>query len=221
MSAPDGASLWSKTDRVGPLFRFLRSRPTAWRDLPRWVRDWFGSPLDRRQPWWPYSVARSIAQELKPGASVFEYGGGGSTLWLEDRGCLVTTIEHDPGWYEQLVTVVGPSTTVRLVPAAANGSLTSTAAPGRFFDAYVAAVDELPPDSQDLVIVDGRARVACVMAAMRRVRPGGLLLLDDSERQEYEPARRALQAWTATTFTGLKPGGLFESETTVWRRPVA
>jgi predicted O-methyltransferase YrrM len=41
------------------------------------------------------------------------------------------------------------------------------------------------PGELDLVVVDGRARVACVRQALPRLASDGVLLLDNADRDEY------------------------------------
>ena len=190
------------------------------RDLirhPQWLRDQSASPLAMRTPWWPYGAVAWVAESLPVGARVFEYGGGGSTLWLEDHSAVVTVVEHDEGWRTQLAAALRPGATLLFRPPAPSGAVTSVAAPG-YFDAYVAAIGDQADISLDLVIVDGRARVECARRAMPKVRPGGLLLLDDTDRARYRPAVEMLTGWERHVFTGLKPGQRLPAQTSVWRR---
>ena len=41
------------------------------------------------------------------------------------------------------------------------------------------------PGEFDLVVVDGRARVACLQHAAKRLAPGGIVLFDDTQRPRY------------------------------------
>ena len=74
-----------------------------------------------------------------------------------------------------------PSTSLMHRGTISIGKISSDVDPG-FFDDYVAAINDELDNSLDLVIVDGRARVECVRRAMPKVKPGGLLLLDDTGR---------------------------------------
>ena len=200
------------------LAKFLLAHPRQMSQLPRWLRQRSQSPVDLRVPWWPYDAAAWIARELPPGARVFEYGGGGSTLWLQDHGAVVTVVEHDPVWYEQLTEALPAGTRVLRRGTDAAGRITSQVDAG-FFDSYVAAIDEEPDGSLDLVVVDGRARVDCVRRAMPKVKPGGLLILDDAARDRYRPAIDLLRRWQQNRFSGLKPGDPLPAQTSAWRRP--
>lgn len=185
---------------------------------PEWLRQRNGFTTELRTPWWPYDAVSWVDANLSSGARVFEYGGGGSTLWLEDRGAIITTVEHDESWYRQLAVQLAPGAELLFRPRAASGSVTSAVAPG-FFDEYVAAIDEQPDSSLDFVIVDGRSRVACARHALQKVKPEGLLLIDDTDRERYRPVIEMLKTWERHVFTGLKPGQRSPAQTSVWRCP--
>ena len=196
----------------------LVAHPRELARLPQWLRQRRAATMTLRSPWWPYAAVEWVASALPPQPRVFEYGGGGSTLWLEDRGAIVTVTEHDEGWHRELAGQLAYGTALLFRPPAATGSINSVAAPG-YFDDYVAAIDGEPDSSLDLVIVDGRARVECARRAMSKVKPGGLLLLDDTNRARYRPAEQTLSGWERHVFTGLKPGGGVPCQTSTWRRP--
>lgn len=183
--------------------------PSLAREVPRWARDsgQRRDPLAARQPWWNYKVREFVAARLRPSSRVFEFGGGASTLWLVDQGCDVHTVEHDIEWHRQLVERVRGRAEVDLIP------------PADSYDAYVNSISSQPDGTFDLVIVDGRERVRCGLAAMSKVKQGGMLLLDDSDRDCYRPLHESLAIWLGTHLRGLKPGDWEPSQTSVWIRP--
>ncbi len=150
--------------------------------------------LDR--PWWTYPATAAVEQhlaELDGRARVFEYGAGASSVWLARRAGQVHSVEHDPGFAvvmrrvlaeqglaDRLTLLEVPPTVsdAPRVPSARRGEA------GRDYADYVAALDAVPGEL-DLVVVDGRARVACLEAAARRLAPGGIVLFDDSQRPRY------------------------------------
>ena len=209
------------TERL-PIYRrvvgHVVRRPLELDTLSRWMADRQLAPLERRSPWWPYTLPPWLLATLPKGANVYEFGAGGSTLWLEDHGFAVTSVESDPDWYATLRDVVRASTRLRLVEPAQHGVVASEVAPG-FYDDYVADIGRFPDEEFDLVIVDGRCRVAATMMSMAKVRPGGLLLLDDSQRSRYHSLFSTLADWPVQTFLALRPGGSPPAPTTVWRKP--
>lgn len=198
----------------------LVSRPQDLRWLTRWLRQRKLSTLDSRLPWWPYEMVELVDSVLPSNAMVLEFGGGGSSLWLHDRGAQLTVVEHNPNWARVLRTHLPGN--VRLIeePPTASGKVKSVVEEGHF-DNYVESACAISDNSLDLVIVDGRARVECVRAAKSKVRPGGRLLLDDSDRPRYEGAHASMADWPETRITGLKIGSNYPATTSLWTRPVS
>src|SRR4051794_37129916 len=84
------------------LSRFLVRHPREVVHLRRWWPVRHSAPLDLRVPFWPYDAVRFVKRQLPYAATVFEYGSGGSTLWLTDQGARVIAIEHHPDWHSRL-----------------------------------------------------------------------------------------------------------------------
>lgn len=144
-------------------------------------------------PWWTFGAVDAVGEflEERPGARVFEWGSGASTIWLSRRGAKVTAVEHDPGWAEAVgaKTAGFPDTKVIAVPSAAEGAIPSgkKGFRGQYFDAYVRAIrDHEGPF--DLIVIDGRAREACLLEAIPKLARGGYILFDDTKRKRYRKA---------------------------------
>ncbi|MEP9381190.1 class I SAM-dependent methyltransferase [Nocardioides cheoyonin] len=147
-------------------------------------------------PWWTYAAIAEVdawlAARERP-VRVFEYGSGASTLWLARRAQQVHSVEHHRGFGEMMRAELAayPQVSLRIVEPVrsdhpAIGSRKEGHA-GLDFAAYVAAIDDVAGDF-DLVVVDGRAREACLRAAMGRLAPDGLIVFDNSRRRRYRDA---------------------------------
>ena len=68
--------------------------------------------------------------------------------------------------------------------------------------------------------VDGRNRARCIEHARSKVPVGGYLVLDNSEREEYQDAMRLLDGWQRWDYVKT-PGQAGQAgwRTTIWRRP--
>jgi len=177
-------------------------------------------------PWWSYDAIGAIDAWLvrRTGATrVFEYGSGASTLWLARRATEVHSVEHHRRFGEMMqaevavldnvsLSIVEPVPHLRpVVPSAKEGHQ------GLDFAAYVGAIGAV--DGQfDLVVIDGRAREACLMAAKERLAPGGIVVFDNSRRRRYRDAIAA-SGLDEVVYKGLTPTLPYPEQTSVLRRP--
>jgi len=147
-------------------------------------------------PWWTYRavdvVEAWLAAHPKP-VRVFEYGSGASTLWLAKRADEVHSVEHHREFGEHLAGSLAPLANVDFrimepVPSAAPeiGSHKEGNS-GLDFADYVAAIDAVAGDFS-LIVIDGRAREACLERAQRRLEPGGIIVFDNTRRRRYREA---------------------------------
>lgn len=165
-----------------------------------WVRSWLSvhdlaELLEYDVPWWTFASADRVDAYLasRPGARVFEWGSGASTVWLGRRAAQVTSVEHDAEWADTMSAVLPANATLRVVEPVRRAGGIGSRKPGFAgldFTDYVAAIDEVE-GGFDLIVIDGRAREACLARAVDRLLPGGLIVLDNVDRERY---RRAVTA---------------------------
>lgn len=181
------------------------------------------TPLDDMQPWIQFAARDALVTHLPPTPSVLEFGSGGSTLFWLRLGASVISVEHDNAWARDVREEVsrsfgeGARFEQRVVPpdplpqdepiSDLTAISTDEAYCGMTFDRYVLAASDLRPHSIDLLLVDGRARAATLLGNADAVKPGGILVLDNSERSEYQNAMRELEAkgWNWRHYQALSP----------------
>lgn len=175
-------------------------------------------------PWWTYDSAARVEEHLLryPGATVFEWGSGASTAWLAKRAGHVIAIEHDAAWAEKVRPLLGDNVMVRTVHAthAAPGQGVRSSRAGHEdldFTDYVHAIDDYPGPF-DLVVVDGRAREACLRRALPRLAVGGLLVFDNVDRARYREALDAEAGIDVTVTRGLTPSLPYPTRTALITR---
>lgn len=167
------------------------------------LRFWFGSQFaiyDAAQlvrmdvPWWTFPAITRVEHwiaERSGDVRVFEYGAGASTVWLARRCRRVVSVEHDAAFLRTMAPLlVGDNVDLRLVEPQ-RGDAAPQARSGRrgYADCdFSAYVDAIGTDRYDLIVVDGRARVACFERARAQLAPGGLIVFDNSERSRYASA---------------------------------
>lgn len=158
---------------------------------------------DAGHPWWNQQAIDYLASQLPAGGTVFEWGAGGSTVWLAGRTRFVITVESDALWVAR-VRHRCPAVDVRYMPDA---------------DRYPRMINRMPPASLDVVIIDGPfRRDECAQAAVDKVKRGGLVVLDDTNVDHFATAGAAFAGWDAVTFTGPKVGCDGDWSTTFYRK---
>jgi hypothetical protein len=173
-------------------------------------------------PWWTYSAIQAVETWLATHGRpirVFEYGSGASTLWLARRADEVYSVEHDRRFGEFLAAKLRDHPNVSLsivepvespapqVPSAKEGHS------GLDFSRYVATIDEVG-GLFSLIVIDGRAREACLAAAIPHLEPEGVIVFDNSRRRRYRAAI-AGAGMHQRVFRGLAPTLPYPDETSV------
>jgi hypothetical protein len=233
---------WNVLRRRVP-WSLQKQRRRQWRELLRqhpqsvlWFVPWLlsqrasRSPLGDGVPWIPFVARRWLDEQLSASSRVFEWGSGGSTLLFARRAFEVVSVEHDKDWHrlvrESLDRQQISNCSYRLVPPEAVPSAVSSpfrsgraGAEDLTFEAYVKAILDYPDGHFDLIMIDGRARVACLEAAWPKVRVGGHILLDNSNQPRYQAALVARDGFDQFQFAGVSPyRGDVWTQSTIWRR---
>lgn len=179
-------------------------------------------------PWMCFSVIQFLEKWLKKDMVVFEYGSGGSSLFLAKRVQVVYSVEHDPRWFTEVQQSLPNEAKSRLhhqlvLPEEDFTEQSSSCKyPGSYlscmgayrglrFQNYVQMIDQHPDAYFDLVIVDGRARPSCIQHAIPKIKKGGILLVDNADREYYLqpfPELNDHSKWEQKSFTGHTPFGL-------------
>jgi len=208
-------------------------RLSAWRHLRRWRESLQPgrNPLEDQVPWVTFDSLRRLGALVRPGFRVLEYGLGGSTRYFLNKGCVLHSVEHDPEWFARVRGLVGEREAwtpvlVEPEPCALGGDpgcrSESAGYENLSFSRYVGVIESLADRSFDLVLVDGRARVPVALKAAAKVKPGGILILDNAERIRYRPIHQyfAREEWRQERFPGPGPYVWHEFwETCLWIRP--
>ena len=133
-------------------------------------------------PWYTYPAIEYLAQFDYGAKKIFEFGCGNSSLFWAARAAEVVSIEDNPNWFEKWQREF----------SAANLDV-------RWRDEGEIYENSIFEDSQkyDVIIVDGKRRAQCAAAAVKALAPGGMIILDDSDRintsEEYIQAVAALK----------------------------
>jgi predicted O-methyltransferase YrrM len=134
------------------------------------------------RPWIAAQAVEILDHYLASNHIALEYGSGRSTAWIAKRVQRLVSVEADLGWHqivtEQLQRANISNVDLRLCPLehGINDLWHRTYNPT---PKYVAAANSFEDASLDFCLVDGQYREACIAAVASKLKPGGLLVLDN------------------------------------------
>ena len=125
-------------------------------------------------PWIAYSAIRRLRRFLTPQSRVLEFGSGMSTLWYAKRAGTVCAVEDNREWYEKIDKVIRGKNLANVTYRLADNE-----------NDYSAFLND-DAAGFDLIMVDGSWRSGCIAKSAHLLKPGGMLYLDDSDK-DSEP----------------------------------
>ncbi len=130
-------------------------------------------------PWLSRDAIAFIEQWLQPNDFAFEYGSGRSTIWLAQRVNRMRSIEHNIEWSEQVSKEIQLRSlnNVDFQFVKSNGS-----DPSDIENYSHKVLIGIQDQELDFALVDGIFRDHCALAVMGKLKPGGLLVIDDAHR---------------------------------------
>ncbi len=177
-------------------------------------------------PWWTYAaidVVDAWLRSRRRPIRVFEFGSGASTLWLARRVDEVHAVEHHASFAARMRPEFAAHRHITLHQVEARPA-TRPGVPSRKpghqgldFADYVATIDRVG-GRFDVIVIDGRAREACLQASIPHLAADGLIVYDNSGRRRY---RRAMEAsgLVERRFRGLTPTLPYPEQTSLLERP--
>ncbi|MGH8560324.1 MAG: O-methyltransferase [Methylococcales bacterium] len=148
---------------------------------PRYIADRLALMVYERKrpdaPWLTRSMIDILETWLRPGDVGLEFGSGRSTVWFARRVAHLTSVEHDPKWYSKVAGDLRDAGVAERVDYRLLGDGQTDASAS----AYVRVTSEMPPDSLDFFLVDGVMREHCALASLDKIKPGGILIVDNIE----------------------------------------
>ncbi len=128
-----------------------------------------GDPI----PWITYPALDFLADRVLSEMVVFEYGSGNSTFWWSKRVKKLISCEHDKEWYASFRPEI-PDNVTYLLRRAKGGSTDYAMEISKYREMF------------DILVIDGRDRVNCVKNGLASLHHDGVLIWDNSDREEYQ-----------------------------------
>lgn len=161
-----------------------------------------GQPL----PWMNYNVISFLKERLTGDLNLFEYGSGYSTYFYSKLAGKVTSVESNKGWFNEMNSNLPQNAQLIFKEEDCNGG-------------YCRAVNEMS-ELFDVIVIDGRDRINCIRNSFNNLSTRGVIILDDSQRQEYQEGINFLlsKGFKKIDFEGLKPNGFTMDRTSIFYR---
>ena len=184
--------------------------------------------LNYPTPWIAPRATAILEQILTKDLKGLEYGSGISSVFLAQRIGHLVSIEHYESWYQKVGRLlkkydlsntdrqlVKPDKIKKLPHKPTKPELHEMKYGHTYLDYadYANAVRKFPDKHFDFVLIDGRSRVECMRSSLAKVKKGGFIILDNSERSHYDPIHQMLEEYPKVfSTTGL-------SDTIIWFKP--
>lgn len=132
------------------------------------------------EPWLTEPANILLEGFLKSNMCVLETGMGESTIYFRQKCDTVISIEHDEAWYNKITErlLLPPIYTLFLAKRPYNN-----------------IIDALPDNSFNIILIDGRDRVKCIESSIPKLKSGGWLIVDNSERPYYQKGMDLMKDW--------------------------
>lgn len=162
--------------------------------------DKYGNPL----PWVSYPFIDFVETRLNNQMDIFEFGAGYSSIWYANKVNSVYSIEHDKNWFE-------------IIKNNHIGNLNIYYQNLEYDGKYCRYIENINKKF-DLIIVDGRDRVNCITQSVKYLKSNGVIILDDSEREQYKEGVLNLlnSNFKIIDFWGISPGTFFKKCTSIF-----
>lgn len=164
------------------------------------------APVDRTGndlPWYTYPAIEFLDQLDLSGRSVFEFGAGHSTVFWAKRANRVVAVEHNEEWYDHLSSLSilnRQNVTIQF---------------RRDLDEYARTILD-HHELFDVIVIDGSDRLGCARVSPERLKPGGLIVLDNSDSYLEVAQLLRNQGRVQIDFAGFGPQNLVAWRTSVF-----
>ena len=184
--------------------------------------------LKNRIPWFTYGAIEWLEKNLDKNIVAFEWGSGGSTLFFTSRIHKITSIEHNIEWYKKISRMIREEEITNCEYYFIEQELSDKDEQiickkigdgGTEFYKYYKFISSYPDNYFDMIIIDGRARNLCIKEAMSKIKPGGIIILDNSDRVEYAKGINIMSDWGRKDFYGPGPSSYYFGKTSIFTKP--
>lgn len=162
-------------------------------------------------PWMTYPFIEFITKKLQTNHTIFEFGSGSSTLFFAPKVQKIVALESNKKWYKIIRAKLDESSIGNVELTLMEDALENSA-----YENYTKNFSE----KFDFIIIDSLKRFACAQNVISALKPGGSIILDDSERANYKKIFNffAENNFQKQDFFGIAPGQFRIKNTTLFSK---
>ncbi len=158
-------------------------------------------------PWYTYPAIEYLSSFDFKDCDVFEFGSGNSSVFFAGRARSVCSVEDNQKWFE-VVSQRKRKNQMIIYRADETGYVKTLPEQGKLFE---------------IIVIDGNWRKRCVDEAIKCLKDGGMIVLDNSDRMIEKECGRLLreQGFIQMDFSGFGPINSYCWSTSVFMKTPA
>jgi SAM-dependent methyltransferase len=141
------------------------------------VKYWIYTKKNPKSPWFAPDSVDLIGKVLKKTDLVLEFGSGRSTFWFAERCKQVISVENSKFWFEKIENKINKNKISNI-----EIYLKSIKDEIGIDNDYVNFINNYPDSFFDVILIDGKSRAICTRNSLKKLRNGGVLIIDDVHR---------------------------------------
>jgi hypothetical protein len=159
---------------------------------------------NNQQPWFTIEAIEFLEKNLGKNQVGFEFGSGSSTFWFSKLTDRIYSVESDRSWYNLVTSKIDEFFLKNIELECVECDMLpiwdgDTEKEESHYE-YAGKILEYDFDF-DYVSVDGVARSLCIINAIKKIKPGGFLIIDNAERPAYHDSFSSIkEEWVSHIF---------------------
>ncbi|HPO44279.1 MAG TPA: class I SAM-dependent methyltransferase [Spirochaetota bacterium] len=125
-------------------------------------------------PWLTLKANRLLSDLLRPESVGIEFGSGRSTVWFARKVTRLISVEHDKEWFDKVRALLRRGNLGNVEYFCRNAAAAPFSPQG-----YLSPLLKEPQNHFDFVLVDGLFRDLCAILAVKHVKVGGFIVIDN------------------------------------------
>lgn len=127
-------------------------------------------------PWLTPAANKILSKTLKNNFTGFEFGSGKSTIWFSKRIKHITSLETSKIWFNKVLKILKKNNLKNV------DLICMDKEEKNFKIKYLNVLSKFNDDYFDFILVDALFRDECTHLAIKKLKPGGFLILDNVNR---------------------------------------